>query len=84
MREVELHLMQGCRQVRGLIEEVMRGRKEVVERLPRSEDRRQLERSYQGERRSERVSVGKSRSMVVEVPQSLKQSPPKETPPKRQ
>ena len=36
VREVERHLMQGCLQVRGLIEEVMRGRKEVVERVPRS------------------------------------------------
>ena len=64
VREVERHLMQGCRQVRGLIEEVMRGRKEVVERVPESKDRRQLQRSYQGERRCERVTGGKSRSMV--------------------
>ena len=60
--------MQNCRQVRALIEHLMRERSVIEERVPRTGDRRQRQRSFEVEpRRRERVSeVMKNRSEIVE------------------
>ena len=49
IKEVERHLMQNCKQIRTLIEELMRDRAQMEERVPKTKDRRQVQRSFEAE-----------------------------------